>query len=75
MAKIDRFFVTTTWEGAFPLVSVKALERLPSDRNPLIINSGENANFGKKRFRFEKWWLEKHSFKDMVKRLGIHLVG
>lgn len=34
LAKIDRIFVTTAWEAAFPLVSVKALERLPSDHNP-----------------------------------------
>jgi len=54
-AKIDRIFVTTEWESAFPLASVKALERLPSDHNPLVLNSGDNVSFGKKRFRFEKW--------------------
>jgi hypothetical protein len=64
LTKIDRIFVTTAWEAAFPLVNVKALERFPSDHNPLIINSGDNVNFGKKkRFRFEKWWLEKDSFR------------
>jgi endonuclease/exonuclease/phosphatase family metal-dependent hydrolase len=54
MAKIDRIFVTTEWESVFPLVRVKALERPPSDHNPLLINSGDNTHFGKKRFRFEK---------------------
>lgn len=68
LAKIDRIFVSTTWESAFPLVTVKALERLPSDHNPLILNSGDNTLFGKKRFRFEKWWLEKDSFRSMVEK-------
>ena len=43
--------------------SVKALDRFPSDHNPLVLDSGANTCFGKKkRFRFEKWWLEKESF-------------
>lgn len=64
-AKIDRIFVSTEWESAFPLSSIKALE-LPSDHNPLVLNIGENVSFGKKRFRFEKWWLEKDSFRAIV---------
>jgi hypothetical protein len=67
-AKIDRIFVTTEWESAFPLSSVKALERLPSDHNPLVLNTGDNVSFGKKRFRFEKWWLEKDSFRAIVEK-------
>jgi hypothetical protein len=66
IAKIDRIFVTTEWESAFPLVRVKALERPPSDHNPLLINSGNNTHFGKRRFRFEKWWLEKENFRALV---------
>jgi hypothetical protein len=69
MAKIDRVFVSTEWETAFPLVRVKALNRLPSDHNPLLVDAGCNMNFGKKRFRFEKWWLEKASFKEVVKKV------
>ena len=59
LAKIDRIFATTAWEAAFPLATMKALDRLPSDHNPLVLNVGDNVSFGKKRFRFEKWWLEK----------------
>jgi hypothetical protein len=66
MAKIDRVFISTDWEAAFPLVRVRALERPPSDHNPILINSGDNAYVGKKRFRFEKWWLEKETFRDLV---------
>jgi len=68
LAKIDRIFVSTTWEAAFPLSAVKALDRIPSDRNPLVLNAGENCCFGKKRFRFEKWWLEKESFREVVEK-------
>jgi hypothetical protein len=68
LAKIDRIFVSTTWEAAFPLSTVKALDRFPSDHNPLLLNTGENCCFGKKRFRFEKWWLEKDSFREIVER-------
>jgi hypothetical protein len=68
LAKIDRIFVSTSWEAAFPLASVKALDRPPSDHNPLVLNSGDNVCFGKKRFRFEKWWLEKDSFRHMVEK-------
>ena len=66
LAKIDRIFVTTTWEAAFPLARVTAVDRLPSDHNPLVLDSRDNVSFGKKRFRFEKWWLEKDSFFDIV---------
>jgi endonuclease/exonuclease/phosphatase family metal-dependent hydrolase len=48
LAKIDRVFVTTAWEVAFPLASVKAPDRYPSDHNPLVINAGDNVSFRKK---------------------------
>jgi len=57
MAKIDRIFVSTDWDSGFPLASVKCLDRFPSDHNPLVLDTGPNVFFGKKRFRFEKWWL------------------
>jgi len=68
LAKIDRIFVSGSWDAAFPLASVKALERIPSDHNPLVVNSGVNSFFGKKRFSFEKWWLQKESFKSFVEK-------
>jgi endonuclease/exonuclease/phosphatase family metal-dependent hydrolase len=50
MAKIDRVLMSTGWEAAFPLARVKALERLSSDHNPLLVDSRDNVFFGKKRF-------------------------
>lgn len=59
MTKLDRIFATSDWEANYPLTRVKALARLPSDHNPLLIDSGNSLNRPKMRFRFEKWWLEK----------------
>lgn len=66
LAKIDRIFVTTGWEQFFPSVKVKGLDKPPSDHNPLLIDTGDNAFFGKKIFRFEKWWVQKESFTKIV---------
>lgn len=48
IARIDRIFITTEWDAAFPLARVKALDRPPSDHNPLLLNSRDNMHFGKK---------------------------
>jgi hypothetical protein len=56
------------WSINFPLTRVKTLDRLPSDHNPLLMDSGDSTDRTKKKFRFEKWWLEKESFKDVVKK-------
>jgi hypothetical protein len=45
---------------------VRALERPASGHNPILIKSGDNAYFGEKIFRFEKWWLEKETFRSLV---------
>jgi hypothetical protein len=50
------------------LARVKALDRAPSDHNPLFLDLGDNVFYGKKRFRFEKWWLMEESFKDVVEK-------
>jgi hypothetical protein len=66
LAKLDRIFVSTSWEGAFPLVRVTTLPKDISDHNPILVESGTNFSFGKKKFRFEKWWLERPDFKEVV---------
>lgn len=68
MAKIDIIFITTDWDANFPLARVKALNRLPSDHNPLLVDTGEDFSRPKKKFRFEKWWLEKDSFLEIVRK-------
>lgn len=68
MARIDRIFVTTDWDANFPLTRVKTLDKLPSDHNPLLVDTGEDYSRPKKKFRFEKWWLYKDSFGEVVRK-------
>jgi hypothetical protein len=68
MAKLDRVFVSTEWERAFPLVKVLSLPNNISDHTPLLVDSGENCAFGRKKFRFEKWWLEREDFTSIVEK-------
>jgi ribosome-binding protein aMBF1 (putative translation factor) len=49
-------------------LELKALERLPSDHNPLLLDTWVNVNRPKKKFGFEKWWLEKENFKEVVRK-------
>lgn len=68
MARIDRVFMSTDFEKVFPLARVKALDRIPSDHNPLLVDFGDNQFYGKKRFRFGKWWLQEENFRNVVQK-------
>jgi hypothetical protein len=50
----------------FPLSRILAHAKGVSDHNPLLLNTGEGGSFGKKKFRFEKWWLEREEFKEVM---------
>jgi hypothetical protein len=67
-AKLDRIFVSTDWEGAFPLARVSALPKNTSDHNPLMVDFGDSCFSCKKKFRFKKWWLERRDFKEVVSK-------
>jgi hypothetical protein len=69
MAKLDRVFVSTGWGSKFPLAKVTCLTEYISDHTPLLVDSGETGHRGGKRFRFEKWWLERADFNDLVKKV------
>jgi hypothetical protein len=68
LAKLDIIFISTDWESAFPLVRVQGLAKSISDHTPLLIDSGDNLSWGKKKFKFEKWWLMRLEFSDLVKK-------
>jgi hypothetical protein len=68
LAKLDRIFVSTDWVGAIPLVRVNALSKEISDHTPLLLDSSSNITFVKKKFRFEKWWLGREDFAEVVKK-------
>jgi hypothetical protein len=67
LAKLDRIFISAEWEAAFPLVKVLGLAKSLSDHVPLLVDSGENMVWAKKKFRFEKWWPEREDFKVVRK--------
>jgi hypothetical protein len=68
-AKLDRILVTTDWESAYPLVRVSALPKNTSDHNPLVVDFGDHCFSCKKKNRFEKWWLERFDFKELVAKI------
>ena len=65
--KLDRVLVSTDWEEKFPLVTVSALERFPSDHTPLLLNTGATThNRQPPLFKFDLAWLQRDGFVDMV---------
>jgi exonuclease III len=67
-AKLDRVFMSTDWEATFPLVRVLGLPKSISDHVPLLVDIGEGCFRMKKKIRFEKWWMEREDFKEVVNR-------
>jgi endonuclease/exonuclease/phosphatase family metal-dependent hydrolase len=49
LAKLDRVFITTEWESAFPLAMVIGLDKKVSDHVPLLLDSGDNCERAKKK--------------------------
>jgi hypothetical protein len=56
------------WDQIFPLVRVLGLAKGISDHSPLLVDSGDNCSRGKKKFRFEKWWLKRPEFGELVRK-------
>jgi hypothetical protein len=76
MSRIDRIFCTTNFETIFPLAHAKALPRLGSDHTPIIWDAGLGQHPKKSSFNFEKWWLTRPDFKDLVQKAWtIHRKG
>jgi exonuclease III len=69
LARLDRIFASTEWECDYPLARVSALPKGISDHTPLLVDTGCNLSFGKKKFRFEKWWLEREDFREVVTKV------
>ena len=66
MSRIDRIFCTTEFEASFPLASARVLPRIGSDHTPVIWESGCGEPVKKSSFKFEKWWLARPDFRDIV---------
>lgn len=66
MATLDRVFVTTNFENHYPGVNIRGAPRVGSDHVPIIVDLGINPTFKPYIFRFEKWWLEREDFHQLV---------
>src|SRR6266508_2706082 len=69
--KLDRVLMDSEWEAKYPLVSVRALERIESlsDHAPLLLTTGKHRIPGKNQFKFELGWLNRDGFRDMLKEV------
>jgi hypothetical protein len=67
--KLDRVLMDANWESKFPMVSVRALQRIEgfSDHAPILLTTGTPKPLGNHRFKSEHGWLQWDGFHDMVK--------
>jgi endonuclease/exonuclease/phosphatase family metal-dependent hydrolase len=58
--KLDRVLMSTDWEDKYPLVTVRALERIEdlSDHAPLLLSTGTLKPNARHRFKFELGWFQ-----------------
>jgi hypothetical protein len=69
--KLDRVLMDIEWELKFPLVTVRALERIEalSDHAPIIIDSNSTNPSARRPFMFELGWLHREGFADIIKNV------
>ena len=68
MSTIDRIFCTTELDSLFPLSSSQALRRTGSDHTPMLWDSGIDSVPKSSSYKFEKWWLLRAEFKELVEK-------
>jgi hypothetical protein len=65
--KLNRVLASTEWEINFPLAKVEARDRNISDHTPLVVSTCASTHqSGSRPLRFERGWLLKKGFYDMV---------
>jgi hypothetical protein len=67
--------MTAEWETLFPLCSMVADTIIGSDHSTLILSSGEELRKRSPRFVFEKGWLERPDFGELVSSKWHELVA
>jgi len=69
--KLNRVLMDTEWEDKFPMVTVRALERIEalSDHAPILLSVGTPPRKSKHSFKFELGWMEHDGFQDLVKAI------
>jgi uncharacterized membrane protein YbaN (DUF454 family) len=63
--KLDWVFTSSGWAIAYPTTTVSALDMLPSDHCPCIVNIS-TAIPRNKIFRFENHWLKHQQFQEIL---------
>jgi hypothetical protein len=69
MSQIDRVFCSTEIDAQWPLGTLRALTRCPSDHVPLLWDDGTGQGKKSQRFKLEKWWLHNSEFDKLVKSI------
>jgi hypothetical protein len=74
--KLDRVLMDSDWENKYPMVSVRALERIESlsDHAPILLTTSSTRPHCAHRFKFELGWLHRDGFSDMVQSVWEHPV-
>src|SRR3954469_12772435 len=69
--KLDRVLMDTDWEEKFPMVTVRALERIEalSDHALLLLSFGSPPRKSTNEFKFELGWMIRDGFYEMVKAI------
>ncbi|GFZ18132.1 hypothetical protein Acr_26g0014010 [Actinidia rufa] len=66
-SRLDRFLISSEWEGEHMDVRQFCLPRVVSDHKPVFL-SGGGMSRGPASFRFENMWLKVEGFRDLVKK-------
>jgi exonuclease III len=65
--KLDRVLASMEWEINFPLAKVEVRDQNISDHTPLVVSTSASTHqSGSRPFQFERGWLVKEGFYDMV---------
>jgi hypothetical protein len=66
LEKLDWVFSSASWTSSFPSTIAYPLVKPTSDHNPCVISIGTKIPKAK-IFRFENYWMNHESFKDIVR--------
>ncbi|CAA0812281.1 Unknown protein, partial [Striga hermonthica] len=66
--KMDRAFCSFDWSQLFPIVTVHNVIRSSSDHSVLLLDMGLKRQRRKSSFHFDKRWLHKEGFSEVVTR-------
>ncbi|XP_011626227.1 uncharacterized protein LOC105421250 [Amborella trichopoda] len=73
MSKIDCFLLSMEWLEEFPLTTVKTIQRLSSDHQPILLSTS-TTNGSSKPFRLNLEWLQLDEVRDLIKGVWTNCV-